>query len=51
MFLPDIRFCTVKDLDRIMRVEERSFDSPWPRDLVRRDLSGDTAAIYLGAFG
>ncbi|MDI9387938.1 MAG: ribosomal protein S18-alanine N-acetyltransferase [Synergistota bacterium] len=51
MFLPDIRFCTIKDLDRIMRVEERSFDSPWPRDLIRRDLSGDTAAIYLGAFG
>jgi ribosomal-protein-alanine N-acetyltransferase len=32
-------------------VEECSSAAPWPRELIKRDLSGETPYLYLGAWG
>ncbi|MDI9371296.1 MAG: GNAT family N-acetyltransferase [Synergistaceae bacterium] len=51
MFLADIGYCSPKDAAEIFALEELSSVSPWPLSLIRRDLAGETAMIYLGARG
>ena len=45
----EIDFCTSDDLDGVCAVEEQSFNPPWPREVISRDLSGEGNFLYLCA--
>lgn len=45
----ELDLCSSADLDGICSVEEQSSFSPWPREVIGADLSGDSPYLYLCA--
>ena len=51
MVLADIDFCTLRDVDALEDLEQRSFSQPWVRGIFAADLGRErTGALYLGAW-
>ena len=51
MFVPEIRFCDLKDLPALLELNAASA-CPWPERVIRNDLrpESDVGITYLGAF-
>jgi ribosomal-protein-alanine N-acetyltransferase len=45
----ELDLCSSADLEGICSVEEQSSVSPWPREVIGADLSGDSPYLYLCA--
>ena len=45
----ELDLCSSADLEGICSVEEQSSGSPWPREVIGADLSGDSPYLYLCA--